>query len=258
MKKLLMLGFLLVLGCAPEKSVDATVVGKDGKDGVSIKGDKGDAGDSVKGDIGAKGDTGANGIAGTKGDKGDSVKGDVGAKGDAGVAGKDGKDGKDALPKPGLVCDVHNVPNWNGDVSLPELFVGNTTVGSFSVLQLNVPDSPSNLGFPSMPSTIRTIVGDEGYALDCAGYINVATSGFYKIKLLSDDGSELRINDQLVISNQGLHAPQTKDATVRLNKGQNRINVVYFQGPHTQIALELKWSGPNLLEQVVPAANFTN
>lgn len=175
-----------------------------------------------------------------------------------GEDGNDGEDGKDAIT-PGLICDVYDINGWNSSTSLPALFVGSALKGSFTLNNFNVPDSQSSQGFPGMPTELQNKVGLEGYALDCAGYLSVPTSGDYVFKLLSDDGSELRIEDNLIINNQGLHAPQTvTSSATRLNKGPNRINVVYYQGPHTQIALELKWKGPNLTEAVVPTSVFTH
>jgi len=154
----------------------------------------------------------------------------------------------------GLRCDVYDINSWSSSTRLPDLFVGSALKGTYNMARINVPNSPSSAGFPGMPASIQNLVGLEGYALDCAGYLTVPTSGDYQFKLLSDDGSELRINDALIIDNQGLHAPTSvTSSVVRLNKGLNRINVVYYQGPHSQIALELKMKGPNFVEQVVPA-----
>ena len=59
----------------------------------------------------------------------------------------------------------------------------------------------------------------------------------------------------MVIADDSLHAPRTAtSASIRLNAGLNRINVIYYQGPQSQIALQLKWSGVNLTEQVIPSS----
>lgn len=215
---------------------------------------------------GVNGSPGANGTNGTNGTNGQN--------GQNGQNGTNGVDGDDAFT-PGLSCDVHNLPSWDGSSSLPQVFVGHPTVGTFSLAALNIPNTSQNssghLLFPGMPSSIQHpvagpaadgagYVAEQGYALDCTGYLNVPTSGTYTLNLLSDDGSELRLNNQTVatINNQGLHAPQTVSATVQLDKGPNKINVTYYQGPYSQIALELSMSGPNYPQQVVPAALLTH
>lgn len=158
----------------------------------------------------------------------------------------------------GLVAQVHNLPNWD-NVTLPNLFVGNPTLGTFVVQNLNVGDTHASNGFPGMPSALQQQVGYDGYALDINGYINVPTTGNYIFKMFSDDGAILLINDQVVIADDSLHSPRTATSqAVRLNAGLNRINVLYYQGPQSQIALQLKWSGPNLSEQVIPATALSH
>lgn len=187
--------------------------------------------------------------------------GSPGPTGPTGPGGSDGQDGNDGIDgddmlEPGIMCDVYNVDSWNSSTRVPEVFNGNTYAGTFMLNNFSVGDSPSANGFPGMPTDIQNIVGLEGYGLDCYSHLYVKTSGDYKIKFMSDDGAELRFNDTTIISNQGLHAPTTVQATVRLNKGLNKINVVYYQGPNSQIALSLKWSCPNLAEQIIPVDRF--
>jgi len=185
-------------------------------------------------------------------------QGSVGPQGEQGRDGLDGKDGESAI-QPGLLCNLHDLKSWDKKTSLPEALANNPIVGTFVLNNLSVPDSQAVNGFPGMPKDLQDLVGIEGYALDCNGYLNIKTSGQHTLKLLSDDGSRLSIEDDyLVIENQGLHAPATVSKTGNLNRGQNKINVVYYQGPVTQIALELKLSGPNTAEAVIPASAFTH
>lgn len=188
----------------------------------------------------------------------DIYKGIPGTPGAQGPAGLNGSDGEDAV-RPGLSCNVHNLANWDGITNIFTALANNPAKGSFTLADLSVGDSQASLGFPGMPSALQTLVGVEGYALDCAGYLNVDTSGVYNLSMLSDDGVRLAINDQVIINDPGLHAPTTDTANnVTLNRGFNRINVVYYQGPLTQIALQLKWSGPNTALQVVSASAYTH
>lgn len=185
-----------------------------------------------------------------------------GAQGPAGTNGTNGRDGlngtngEDAI-QPGVSCNVHNLANYDGNTSLPQALVNNPVIGTFTLPNFSVGDSQASTGFPGMPADLQNQVGYDGYALDCSGYLNVPTTGTYAFSLFSDDGSYLAIEDQVVIENQGLHAPSAKSGSADLYRGPNRINVVYYQGPYSQIALQLNWSGPNTTSQVVPAANFT-
>ena len=158
----------------------------------------------------------------------------------------------------GLVADVHDIPNWD-NVTLPAVFVGNPTKGSFVIPSLSNFNSPASSGFPYMPSALQTLVGYEGYSLDINGYLNVPTTGKYIFKMTSDDGAALLINGVRIISDDSLHSPhEAVSIAVDLVKGQNFINVIYYQGPQSQIALGLKWSGPNLTEQVIPASALSH
>lgn len=180
------------------------------------------------------------------------------ANGTDGTNGLNGLNGESAV-KPGLLCNVHNLNSWDKKTSLPEVLANNAPVGSFVLNNLSVPDSPSSGGFPGMPAALQTLVGLEGYALDCNGYLNIKTSGLHTLDLLSDDGVKLSIEDDfMMMEDQGLHAPRTVSITKNLYRGQNKINVLYFQGPHTQIALELKMTGPNTPKSVVPTTEFTH
>ena len=158
----------------------------------------------------------------------------------------------------GLVAQVHNLPAWD-NVTLPNLFIGNPTLGTFVMQNVNVPDTNASSGFPSMPSALQSQVGFDGYSLDINGYVNVPTTGNYVFNMLSDDGAVLLINDQVIIADDSLHAPHTAtSASIRLNAGLNRINVIYYQGPQSQIALQLKWTGPNLTQQVIPSTALSH
>lgn len=247
---------LAISGCT-KRSEEVTATANNGKDGQSIKGDKGDKGDpglSVKGDKGDPGKNGTNGV-GTKGDKGDPGKdgkngkdavcgpGAPGPKGDPGKDGKDGKDG--ATPVPGLYCEVYDSRSVDRSSGLITLLSNAVPKFALTISQFDIPDSPSANGFPKFTAAQQALVGLEDYALDCSGFIVIPVSGNYTFRMLSDDGSKLAINNNLLINMDQLQSPAAQTtAPTLLYKGRNKINVLYFQGPHTQIALTLQWSGP--------------
>lgn len=264
MKKcMVLLSLFLVMGC-DRRTQEITIIANDGKGCSNVREDdksrvKITCGDTIT--YLYDGKNGENGISceviPVLGGANVKCNGETVflANGDPGRDGLNGQDGEDAF-QPGLNCQLHDLKNWNNNTSLPEVLKNNTPVGNFVLANLSVPDSQSSQGFPGMPSNLQSIVGLEGYALDCYAYLNVTTSGEHTFKLLSDDGSALFINGQLVIDNQGLHAPKTVTAKTILHRGPNKINVVYYQGPHTQIALELKMSGTNTSEQVIPSTLY--
>ncbi len=253
--------------------------GEDGRDGASCSSERDDKKSRVKitcarghqvvstsyvydGQTGPIGATGAAGKSCTA----TAVKGGVSVKcgNDAAVFlahgedGNDGQDGKDAIT-PGLSCNVHNLANWDGVTNILTVLSASAPVGNFTLANLSVGNSQSANGFPGMPASLQNQVGLTGYALDCNGYLNIETSGLYTFSMLSDDGVRLVIDNQVLINNPGLHAPTVNVSnSVELQRGQRSFNVIYYQGPHTQIALELKINGPHTPLQVIPSTKFTN
>ena len=67
------------------------------------------------------------------------------------------------------------------------------------------------------------------YGLVFTGYITIATDGVYTFTSLSDDGSKVMIDDQVVVSNDGKHASFALTGGVNLLKGLHKIEIRYFQ-----------------------------
>lgn len=103
---------------------------------------------------------------------------------------------------------------------------------------LNVPPQSFTAGFPGVTKR------NEWFALDYTGRFWISDPAAYTFSLLSDDGSKLYIDDQLVIDNDGVHPPLEKSGSLQLASGIHRVRVEYFQGPKFQIALVLKIGGP--------------
>ena len=60
------------------------------------------------------------------------------------------------------------------------------------------------------------------------GYINVPSDGIYAFYTYSDDGSELWIDDELVVDNGGPHSSMERSGSIALRKGLHKIAVRYF------------------------------
>jgi PA14 domain len=115
---------------------------------------------------------------------------------------------------------------------------------------LNVPAQDFKRGFPGV--TKRT----EWFAIDYTGRFWIAEPGAYKFNLLSDDGAKLYIDDEVVIDNDGIHAPRWVAGVVDLAGGLHRMRVSYFQGPKWNIALVLKVAGPGQQLRVFSTDEF--
>ena len=113
-------------------------------------------------------------------------------------------------------------------------------------------------GLKPKKSGIATIVNTDlkdsniYFGFDFEGYIKVPKEGLYTIYLVSNDGSQLYLHNNLFIDNDGLHPAVERFKTVALKKGMHPIKIKYFQGAGSEI-LKLLWEGPEIEKQEVPA-----
>jgi hypothetical protein len=78
-------------------------------------------------------------------------------------------------------------------------------------------------GFPGLRDRYRW------FAVDLQGAFNVEADGLYYFRLMSDDGSQLYIDDTRVIDNDGYHPPRMALGAARLTAGRHTIRVPYWQ-----------------------------
>ena len=69
------------------------------------------------------------------------------------------------------------------------------------------------------------------YALTYDGYVEVPQDGLYTFRLVSDDGSRLQIDGQVVAEINILcdRDPWTKEGSIALKKGLHKLDLLYFQ-----------------------------
>lgn len=117
--------------------------------------------------------------------------------------------------------------------------------GTIYTSELNVPEQSFRKGFPGVTKRF------EWFAIEYTGKFWISKPGRYRWLLTSDDGSQLYIDDQLVVNNDGIHGPADVSGTVVLGVGAHRIRVPYFQGPRDFVALVLRVSGPGPRQPLV-------
>ena len=87
------------------------------------------------------------------------------------------------------------------------------------------------------------------------GQIDCDKDGNYTFNISSDDGSQLLIDEQVVVDNDGLHGGGFKSGSVFLKQGNHGIEVRYFESGG-QEELQVNWSGPGFrnkpLSRVLP------
>ncbi len=78
----------------------------------------------------------------------------------------------------------------------------------------------------STVSIPKEVSGNIGLVL--TGYLDVPADGIYTFALLSDDGSTLEVDGQLILDNDGGHSPKEITSQMALSKGLHPVKVLYF------------------------------
>ncbi|WP_026904647.1 family 20 glycosylhydrolase [Pedobacter glucosidilyticus] len=106
--------------------------------------------------------------------------------------------------------------------------------------------------------TLSKISGkDRSYGLVFSGYIKVNEDATFEFSLLSDDGSRLYIDDELIIDNDGKHARYERAAGVWLRPGLHKIKLAYFDdGLGSALKLSVKGTDGKKIE--LPAVMMFN
>jgi len=91
----------------------------------------------------------------------------------------------------------------------------------------------------------------EYFSAEYTGKIVVPVGGGYSFWTLSDDGSQLFIDNSLVVNNDGLHPPQWAGNTVNLAAGPHDIKVLFFQNGGGGY-LRVDWAGPTIARNFMP------
>jgi hypothetical protein len=146
-----------------------------------------------------------------------------------------------ANPDLALKGDIYYLDE--GTPSLPD-FAGLTPIGTIYADVLDIPSRSFKSGFPGVTERF------EWFAIRYTGAFEISLEGEYAFRLLSDDGSRLIIDGDLIIDNDGQHSPKSVSGAVYLNPSQHSIEVDYFQGPRDAIALQLFWTPPGVSESI--------
>ncbi len=88
------------------------------------------------------------------------------------------------------------------------------------------------------------------------GWVNVTTPGLYTFYLTSDDGSLMRVGDEVVVGNDGLHGMIERSGVIALLPGRHKVRIEFFE--YTGGAgLIARYSGPGLSKQIIPASAWS-
>ena len=94
-------------------------------------------------------------------------------------------------------------------------------------------------------------VASENFGVQYSGFMKIPADGFYTIYLTSDDGSNLLLDGELLVHNDGIHAPTEVSGGAFLRAGYHAFEIGYFQGTGRK-ALEARIEGPGMPKQLIP------
>lgn len=96
---------------------------------------------------------------------------------------------------------------------------------------------------------------EDHFGLDIFGFIEIDEEGEYTFYLTSDDGSNLYIDNKIVVYHDGTHAPTEKSGKVYLDSGRYPFKIFYFERGGGQ-DLKVEYEGPDINKKQIPASKL--
>jgi hypothetical protein len=127
--------------------------------------------------------------------------------------------------------------------------------GSWQKLPEFAAMTPAEKGTTAKPGLAAYGEGKDGFGLQFQGFVKLPADGLYAFFTKSDDGSQLRIGDRLIVDNDGLHPAREAAGLIRMKAGTYPIDLRYFEGQGAEF-LQVLIEGPGLTKQEIPATMF--
>ena len=106
-------------------------------------------------------------------------------------------------------------------------------------------DTPEKI-FITQEVSIPEFVSEDYYYLKFEGLLSIEKDEVVEFNIKSDDGTFFWLHDELLIDNDGIHAPVNKSVTVALKAGLHPIKIEYFEGNYGEVLeLEIQHSVSN-------------
>lgn len=99
--------------------------------------------------------------------------------------------------------------------------------------------------------TLEKAQKEDYFAFEYNAYLKIDKKGVYRFYTYSDDGSQLFIDDELVVDNNGSHSAIRKDGSIALEAGYHKIKLLYFES-YMGEELEIGISGISIRETPIP------
>ncbi|HTJ43251.1 MAG TPA: OmpA family protein [Kofleriaceae bacterium] len=143
---------------------------------------------------------------------------------------------------------IYELPE--GTDHMPEDLSKMPVMGVIYTDRLDVPPRSFEEGFPGVTDRY------EWFGIVYTGTLQIDTPGTYAWHSITDDGIILWIDGKEVMRNDSIHAPADANGEVTLAKGTHSMKVWYFQGPASQIALQLFVTIPKAEEKLFVISDF--
>jgi hypothetical protein len=148
-----------------------------------------------------------------------------------------------------IKADIYRIPK--GSNSLPDI---NTLTDRFASLCMDSFDISEQVWTGESPNLPNL---KEWFLLHAESELQIPKEGTYRMRLFSDDGSRLYIDDKLVIDFDGIHSASNKDGSVTLTEGRHKIVVDWYQQEAGKLALQLLWRVPGSDDfRIIPMTSF--
>lgn len=122
-------------------------------------------------------------------------------------------------------------------------------VGELRTDEIDISARRFDEGFPGVGER------NEWFAIKYTGSFRVTETGEHRFRLHADDGAILVVDGVDVVDNDGVHEPRSEYGTIHLEAGEHRFELVYFQGPRFDLALQLFIKPPGKRERVFRPVN---
>ena len=134
-----------------------------------------------------------------------------------------------------------------------------STVSSLSQINFNAtPVSVQSFTQIDVASTLGSFWPGgpvDYFAARFTGRLYVPESGTWTFYTVSDDGTQVYLNGQLVVDNDGAHGVQERSGSLYLSAGHYSLDVRYFEKT-SPATVSLLYSGPTIPKQIIPAEAF--
>jgi hypothetical protein len=133
--------------------------------------------------------------------------------------------------------------------ALPDFASLGAPIQTFAVPNLDYDEAKASAGFPGLTKLT------QNYALRFTGSINIVEEAEYELCLHSDDGSQLLLEDTLIVDNDGVHESAVEACElVYLAPGEYQLAIHYFQGAGPLMTMHFAWSINGGDKAIVPSA----